>query len=121
MYHWKYVQKDVRRHEHLLVMTQEHNEELMSGHYEDSPEVKSHILARTFLCAYWILPVYENDADDAADDREPIGTEVRYCFSGDIGGSIPSFIQNTVGPKTAVDSVKGLMNHVRKQAALGTN
>ena len=38
---------------------------------------------------------------------EVIGTHMLYFSAIDAGGSIPTFVQNSQGPKTALNSIKG--------------
>jgi hypothetical protein len=66
-----------------------------------------YVLARTFLCAYVVKPVFKNG--------ELIGSSIRYVFSGDTGGAIPQWVQRAVGPKTALDSLAGMMKFVEGQ------
>jgi len=111
MIHWKYTILDRGQDEHLLLISEEDNDGIMRKHL--SPEDKEkYVLARTFLCAYLVKPVY--------DKEKIIGSNIKYIFSGDTGGKIPQWVQNAVGPKTAFDSVKGLIDYVKKGAG-GTN
>jgi hypothetical protein len=107
MVHWKYLKLDRSPNEHMLITSEEDNDELLEKHFHGTKDEKSFVLARTFLCAYWIKPVYEG--------QQIVGSTIRYMFSGDIGGSVPAMVQNTVGPKTAFDSVKGLIDYVEKK------
>ena len=52
------------------------------------------------LSGFWVKP-----AKDAA--GEIIGTHLLYYSAVDAGGNIPTFIQNSKGPKTALNSIKG--------------
>ena len=104
--HWKYTRLDRAPDEHLLMISEQGNDELLEQ-FHSSHEKKHYVLGRTFLCAYWIKPVYEG--------ANVVGANIRYAFSGDTGGIIPKFIQDMVGPKTALDSVEGLIRHVESK------
>lgn len=108
MVHWKYpmLNRGGNENEHMLIFSEEGNKALLEN-YLAPEEKKEFVLARTFLCGYWIKPVY-----DDSEKKKIIGTTIRYAFSGDTGGSIPKWIQNAVGPKTALDSIKGLIKYV---------
>eukprot|EP00521_Asterionellopsis_glacialis_P004580 CAMPEP_0195263814 /NCGR_PEP_ID=MMETSP0706-20130129/10514_1 /TAXON_ID=33640 /ORGANISM="Asterionellopsis glacialis, Strain CCMP134" /LENGTH=264 /DNA_ID=CAMNT_0040318037 /DNA_START=125 /DNA_END=919 /DNA_ORIENTATION=+ len=107
MIHWKYLllNRSENENEHMLIFSEGGNKNLM-GNYFTPKEKKDFVLGKTYLSAYWIKPVYDSDK------KNIIGTTIRYVFSGDTGGTIPQWIQNAVGPKTALDSVKGIINHV---------
>jgi hypothetical protein len=106
MIHWKYLQLDRNPDEHMLILSERGSERLLEK-YQSEQEKKKFVLARTHLCAYRIMPVRKGD--------KVVGSKIQYVFSGDTGGSIPHFIQNAVGPKTAYDSVHGLIKHIRSQ------
>lgn len=106
MVHWRYLKLDRHPDEHLLWMSERGNEEMLQKHLTKA-ERKKYILARTFLCAYWIKPVRS--------ENKVVGSQIMYIFSGDTGGNIPSFIQSAVGPKSAVDSVHGLIKYLEKK------
>lgn len=108
MVHWKYLNLDRSPDEHMLIISERGNEDILAKHLT-AEEKNKYVLARTFLSVYWIKPVYKENG-------ELCGTNIKYAFSGDTGGSIPAWIQNTVGPKTALDSVKGLIDYVKKRA-----
>jgi hypothetical protein len=104
MIHWKYTRFDRSPHEHLLVISEEDNKDLLKEFHTEHDK-KNFVLGRTFLCAYWIKPVFDNN-------KSVVGSTIRYAFSGDTGGSIPKFVQDMAGPKTAFDSVHGLIQYV---------
>jgi hypothetical protein len=106
MIHWKYLQLDRKPDEHILIISEEENEELVVKHLTKD-EKEKYVLARTFLCAYVVKPVFKNG--------ELIGSSIRYVFSGDTGGAIPQWVQRAVGPKTALDSLAGMMKFVEGQ------
>ncbi|CAB9525970.1 expressed unknown protein [Seminavis robusta] len=130
MLHWKYLrlhrgcsspkqQKQQQQHEHMLILSEQGNQELLQKHYTPS-EQKDYVLARTFLCVYWIKPLRCPQTGNIR------GSSIQYAFSGDTGGNIPAWVQNQVGPKTALDSVQGLLDYVgrnqnKKQAASAGN
>ena len=107
MIHWQYTHLDEDQDEHLVMFSEDGNDELLKEfHGED--EKKKYVLGRTFLCAYWIKPVYNN-----GDKENIIGSKIRYMFSGDTCGSVPKLIQNSVGPKSAFESIQGLVDFVK--------
>jgi len=109
MIHWQYTRLDKDQDEHLIMLSEDGNGELLDK-FHTAEEKKRYVLGRTFLCAYWIKPVYDEDGE-----RRIIGSNIRYMFSGDTGGSIPKYVQDMVGPKTAFDSVEGLIKFVQRK------
>jgi len=107
MVHWKYLKLSREQDEHLMILSEEGNEKLLERHLSEA-ERKKYVLARTFLCAYWIKPVRNSS-------KEIIGSNIKYVYSGDVGGSIPKRIQRWIGPKTALDSVKSVIGFGEKQ------
>ena len=95
--------------EHMLILSEQGNQEILDKHLSKQ-ERKDYVLARTFLCVYWILP---RKCPQTGQTQK--GSCIRYAFSGDTGGTIPAWVQNKVGPKTALDSVEGLLKYVKKQ------
>mmetsp|Transcript_34675 Transcript_34675/g.52310 ORF Transcript_34675/g.52310 Transcript_34675/m.52310 type:complete len:248 (+) Transcript_34675:115-858(+) len=104
MVHWKYLKMHRGKDEHLLIFSEQGNDDLLKT-YLSTNERKKFVLGRTFLCAYWIQPVRDSD-------NRIIGSSIKYAFSGDIGESIPQWLQNSIGPKTALDSINGLVNYL---------
>lgn len=105
MVHWKYLRLNRSPHEHMLIISEEGNQDILRKHLTPQ-ERDQYVLARTFLCVYWIRPIH------CPQTGRVRGSSVRYAFSGDTGGTIPAWVQNQVGPKTALDSVQGLMEYV---------
>ena len=108
MIHWKYLRLNRGPQEHMLILSEQGNQDLVNK-YLTRKEREQYVLARTFLCVYWILP------RKCQRTGRVQGSCIRYAFSGDTGGTIPAWIQNQVGPKTALDSVQGLLNYVKRQ------
>ena len=106
MIHYKYLQLDRSPDEHLLILSERGNDKLLEKYWTEE-EKKKLVLARTFLCAYWIKPVRNG--------TQVVGSKVQYMFSGDTGGNVPQWLQSAVGPKTAYDSVHGLIRHVQRK------
>jgi len=96
MISWKYTkfQRGVYKNEHLLIISEEGNKELLEYHFILT-ETKTCVLARIFLCVFWVKPAY-----DKIDNNAIMGT-----FSGDTGGSISKWIQNAVGPSTMLSKI----------------
>jgi len=109
MIHWQYTHLDKDQDEHLLMFSEDGNNELLEE-FHTSEEKKRFVLGRTFLCAYWIKPVYNKN-----DTEEIVGSNIRYMFSGDTGGIVPKYLQDTLGPKTAFDSIQGLVKFVQSK------
>lgn len=108
--HWKYLKLGWNGDpdEHLLLISEQDNKVLLRNHVSRN-ELDKFVLGRTHLCAFWIRPVR-----DHATNRV-IGSMVRYAFSGDAGGCVPKFVQELMGPKSAHDSVVGLLSFVQQQ------
>lgn len=104
MVHWKYLKLNRSPNEHMLIISERENEGILERHLTQE-EKKNFVLARTFLCVYWIKPIHDENG-------KVVGSTVKYAFSGDTGGAIPALIQKAVGPKTALDSVRGLLKYV---------
>lgn len=108
MIHWKYLRLNRQPNEHMLVLSERGNDQLVKRYFTKQDSEK-YVLARTFLCAYWIRPIYN-------ENNKVVGSNVRYLFSGDTGGAIPRKMQNFVGTKAAFDSVHELIRHVKKRS-----
>lgn len=116
MVHWKYVKLNhgVNHDEHLMMLSEKGNENLIRN-YLTQEESDNHILARTFLCAYWIKPIYEKQQQDDDDTNKIIGSNIRYVYSGNVGGYMPKRLINFLGPKTALNSLKGMIGYGEKK------
>ena len=68
------------------------------------------MLATLFFSAWEVKPV--KDADGKV-----IGTHAYYAYKAEAGGSIPTFLQNYQGPKTANDSLRGAVKYLREKKA----
>lgn len=130
MIHWKYLKmnrccrnsssnndnnemRTNNSNEHMLIISDQDNESLLQK-YHSEQEKKSYVLARTYLCCYWIQPIYDRNNDNGEGNtanRKIVGTTLRYIYSGDAGGSIPQQIANWIAPKTTLDGIKGMMNY----------
>lgn len=110
MIHWSYVKLNRKSNEHMLLFSEKGNDHLVSK-YLTSSEKDKYVLGRTFLCAYWIKPVYSMNSPETI-----IGSNIKYLFSGDTGGRIPKWVQNTAGPKSAYDSISGLVKYIQNQS-----
>ena len=114
MIHWKYLnlhRGGPKQHEHMLYLSEQSNDELINSesHYSEA-EKKKYVLGKTFLCAYWIRPIYCEQEEDI------IGSKISYLFSGDTGGNVPMKIQNMMGPKAALESIQNLIEHVKSKS-----
>jgi len=108
MIHWQYNLFDKDQDEHMIVFSEEGNDALVKE-FHTQEEKEKLVLGRTFLSAFWVRPVYEGNKDNV------VGSCIRYIFSGDTGGSIPKKIQNTLGPRTAFDSIRGLIDYLQNK------
>ena len=90
----------------MIVLSEDGNNKLLED-FHSLEEKTKYVLGRTHLYVYWIKPVCSDD-----EERNVVGSNIRYAFSGDIGGSIPKYLQNSLGPKTAFDSVQGMIKLV---------
>ena len=106
MIFWAHKCLDRSPDEHLLLLSEEDNQDLVKE-FHTQEEKDRYVLGRTFLCAYWVRPVFCEK-----DKSKIIGSSVRYAYSGDTGGSVPKMLQDLIGPKTAFDSVNGLIKFV---------
>lgn len=105
MVYWKYLRLDRNNDEHMIVLSEKGNQDLLAK-YLSTDEKKKYVLGRIFLCAYWVKPVYGGE-----DDATIVGSNIKYIFSGDIGGAMPNWVQSSVGPKNALASLKGLIRY----------
>jgi len=112
MVYWKYVKLNhgVNKDEHLMMLSEKGNENLIRK-YLTKEESDNNVLARTFLCAYWIKPIYEKQDDT----NKIIGSNIRYVYSGNVGGYMPKRLINFLGPKTALNSLKGMIGYGEKK------
>jgi len=101
MIHWKYLELDRRPNEHMLILSEEGNGGLLDKHLS-AEEKQKYVLGRTFLCTYWVSPV--SDAQGNV-----VGSNIKYVYSGDVGGFIPAQVQKWIGPKNALNSLEILI------------
>ena len=86
MIHWQYTRLDKDRDERLIMLSEDGNGELLDK-FHSAEEKRRYALGRTFLCAYLIKPVYDEDGK-----RRIIGSNICYMFRGDTSGSIPKYV-----------------------------
>jgi len=106
MVHWKYLGLNLRPDEHMIILSEQGNRDLLDQHLS-AEERKKYVLARTFLCAYWISPVRDAQGNI-------LGSNIKYAYSGDVGGFIPARVQRWIGPKKFPRFAEGL-NPVRRK------
>jgi len=110
MVHWKYLKLDRNNEDdHMMIVSEENNQTLLEGHLSQE-ERDQYILARTFLCAFWIKAVKD-------DEGTVVGSSIRYCYSGDVGGSMPAKLQQWIAPQNAVDSMKSMIKYCQTSVA----
>ena len=112
MIHWKYltIGRNGNEDEHLLILSEQNNEELLEK-FLTKKEREKCVLARTFLCAYWIKPIRDQD-----DSNIITGSTIQYVFSGDIGGNIPKNFQEWVAPQTNMDTIRKVIRYGKNHA-----
>jgi len=103
MVHFKYLRMNRNKDEHMLILSERGNQHLLDQH-SDAEETKKYVLGRVFLCAYWVRPVHD-------EQNKIIGSNIRYIFNGDVGGSMPKWVQSQVGPKNALESLRGFIGY----------
>jgi len=64
-------------------------------------------MAKCHVAGWYLSPVHDSEGNQ-------VGTRIFYLQSGDSGGSIPSFVQNSFAPKTAKQCVMNLCEYLRK-------
>ena len=106
MIHWKYLKLDRNQDEHLMMLSEDNNETLLDRFLSKKEEEK-YVLARTFLCAYWVKPIRDSK-------EKIIGSSIKYVYSGDVGGSMPQKVQRWVAPKNALDSIRSVIGYGKK-------
>jgi len=121
MIHWEYLKLNRAKDEHMILFSQQDNQELLKKHFTPY-EQENYELGQLFLSACWIKPVYARDQngnekkdDNKHDNEVVVGSTIRYIFSGDVGGNIPRWIQNSAGPKTTHDSLRGLIEYANNK------
>jgi len=107
MLHYKYLKLNRNKDEHMMILSEKDNENLLEKYFT-SEEKKKYVLGKIFICAYWVRPVTD-------EKNKTVGSNLRYIFSGDVGGSMPKWVQSSVGPKNALDSLKGFIGYGRKK------
>eukprot|EP00555_Chaetoceros_dichaeta_P006981 CAMPEP_0198257790 /NCGR_PEP_ID=MMETSP1447-20131203/7372_1 /TAXON_ID=420782 /ORGANISM="Chaetoceros dichaeta, Strain CCMP1751" /LENGTH=239 /DNA_ID=CAMNT_0043944773 /DNA_START=106 /DNA_END=825 /DNA_ORIENTATION=- len=103
MVYWKYLKLNRNQDEHMIILSEKGNQSLLDK-YLSPDERENYVLGRIFLCAYWVKPVY-------GADKNIVGSNIRYMFSGDVGGAMPKWVQSSVGPKNALESLKGFIKY----------
>ena len=63
-------------------------------------ERKDLTLAHIYLSGFWAQPV--KDESGAV-----VSSRILYCNMMEVGGNVPTFVQSSKGPKTALNAVKG--------------
>ena len=76
----------MRQDKYMIVLLEEGNNKLLED-FHSLEEKTKYILSRTHLYVYWIKPVCSDD-----EEWNVVGSNIRYAFSGDIGGSIPKYL-----------------------------
>ena len=86
---------------HMMLFCSDTNERYMNDEAIFSAKEKKKLVVATVFCSgWWVKPV--KDESGAV-----VGTHILYYSAIEAGGNIPTFVQNTQGPKTAMNSLKG--------------
>mmetsp|Transcript_20817 Transcript_20817/g.45083 ORF Transcript_20817/g.45083 Transcript_20817/m.45083 type:complete len:255 (+) Transcript_20817:39-803(+) len=112
-FYYKYSLKHRAPDEHMLILSEVDTEHLIQECMEDGGEYDKYTLARTFLSVYWVKPVY----GDAKDSSKVTGSQLKYAWSGDMGGLLPTWVQNSAAPKQSLDAIKRLVEFVAEHKA----
>ena len=100
MFSTRYLELDVDGG-HIMLFCSDGNERYMNDEaIFPAKEKKKLVVAAVHLSGWWVKPVKN-------DQNEIIGTHMLYYSAIDAGGNIPTFVQNSQGPKTALNSIKG--------------
>mmetsp|Transcript_19155 Transcript_19155/g.24649 ORF Transcript_19155/g.24649 Transcript_19155/m.24649 type:complete len:253 (+) Transcript_19155:116-874(+) len=110
-FHYKYLLKNRIPNEHILILSNVDNQKLLEDHVTEA-DLEDYVLAHIFLEVYWVKPIKD-------DEGEIVGSSVNYAFSGDMAGSVPQWIQNSVAPKNAIGAVQNLLEFIQKKKAGG--
>ena len=94
----KYLDFGVEPEVDQFYMSSKWNEELIEKHFTQNKECKKLVLATLFISAWRLTPI--KDASGAI-----IGTNCLYLYNAAANGSIPTWLQNKQGPKTAIDAL----------------
>ena len=106
MFSTRYLELDVDGG-HMMLFCSDGNERYMNDEaIFSAKERKKLVVAYGHLSGWWVKPI-KNERD------EIIGTHMLYYSAFDAGGNIPTFVQNSQGPKTALNSIKGTVAWVK--------
>ena len=86
---------------HMMLFCTDGNQQYMEDENIFTAKEKKNLVVATVHCSGWWVKPAKNDAG------ETIGTHMLYFSQIDAGGNIPTFVQNSQGPKTALNSIKG--------------
>lgn len=84
---------------------------MIQKHFTQASDCQKMVLATLFVSAWRLTPV--NDEEGAT-----IGTKAMYLYHAAANGSIPTWLQNLQGPKTAIDALRGAVNYLRQKKGL---
>ena len=70
-------------------------------------ERKDLVIAHSYCSGWWVQPVKDAEGNT-------IASKMLYLSQLDAGGNIPTFVQNSKGPATALDSIKGSVAWAKK-------
>ena len=106
MFSTRYIEFDVDGG-HMMLFSGDGNQRYINDPEKYTErEKKKLVLAHCFLSGWWVKPVVE--------DGNVVATEMLYYSAIEAGGNIPTFVQNSQGPKTALNSVKGAIAWTKK-------
>jgi hypothetical protein len=92
-------------------MSSKWNDKFIEKHFTQNKDCAKLVLATLFISVWKLQSVKDTSG-------KVIGTKVTYVYNATAGGSIPTFLQNKVAPKTALDTIQGAVNFLRKKKGL---
>ena len=110
MFFTKYMELDVDGSHLMLTSTAGNQRYLDDPNIYTQEEKDNMVLGHVFFSGGWFQPV--KDADG-----KTIGTRFLTCTQMEFGGSIPTWVQNIMGPVTAKDGIFGCIEWAKAKKA----
>ena len=86
---------------HMLLFCSDQNEDVMADETKfTAQERKKMVVAICYCTGWWVKPI--KDESGAV-----VATEMLFLNNTQAGGMIPQWVQNSLAPRTAEDSIKG--------------
>ena len=101
MFSTRYLEMNNEDGSHMMLFCSDGNDAMAANPEILTPkEAKKLVVATVYLSGWWVKPV----KDEAGTIT---GTSMQYFSQIQAGGNIPTFVQNSQGPKTTLNSIKG--------------